>query len=136
MRKSINVRPLRTHVTDMTQEATTNQNCLCFCSYQSNQTKSNQKTKTNERTTHTEAPITGPPASSLGGSPTKSTTPVSSMLSGTLLIVGIASGISLVLLNVLIIGCCLRKRSSKRIKRGNIWTEPIARRQRAKAFCV
>lgn len=65
-----------------------------------------------------DAPPTGQPASSLGGLPTTSTTPVGSLLSGTLLIVGVACGASLVLINILIIGCCLRKRSTKQIKRG------------------
>lgn len=65
-----------------------------------------------------DAPPTGQPASSLGGLMTTSTTPVGSILSGTLLIVGVACGVSLVLINILIIGCCLRKRSTKQIKRG------------------
>lgn len=65
-----------------------------------------------------DAPPTGQPASSLGGLPTTSTTPVGSILSGTLLIVGVACGASLVLINILIIGCCLRKRTTKQIKRG------------------
>lgn len=68
--------------------------------------------------TKSDAPQTGQPASSLGGPPSTNTTPVGSILSGTLLFVGIASGTSLVLINILIIGCCLRKRTTKRIKRG------------------
>lgn len=64
-----------------------------------------------------DAPPTGQPASSLGGPPTTSTTP-SHAISGTLLIVGIVSGTSLVLINILIIGCCLHKRNTKQIKRG------------------
>lgn len=65
----------------------------------------------------TDAPPTGQPASSLGGPPTTSTTPPNA-ISGTLLIVGIAAGTSLVLINILIIGCCLHKRNTKQIKRG------------------
>lgn len=64
-----------------------------------------------------DAPPTGQPASSLGGPPTTSTTPPNA-ISGTLLIVGIAAGTSLVLINILIIGCCLHKRNTKQIKRG------------------
>lgn len=62
-----------------------------------------------------DAPPTG--QQSLGGPPTTSTTPTHA-ISGTLLIVGIASGTSLVLINILIIGCCLHKRNTKQIKRG------------------
>lgn len=66
-----------------------------------------------------DAPPTGQPASSLNGPPTTSTTPSHGFLSGTLLIVGVASGTSLVIINILIIGCCLHKRNSKQMKRGN-----------------
>lgn len=69
-----------------------------------------------------DAPPTGQPASSLGGPPTTSTTPTA--ISGTLLIVGIAAGTSLVLINILIIGCCLHKRNTKQIKRGK-WDEEV-----------
>ncbi|XP_031640306.1 nephrin isoform X1 [Contarinia nasturtii] len=63
-----------------------------------------------------DAPPTGQPASSLGGPPTTSATPTHA-ISGTLLIVGIACGTLLVLINILIIGCCLHKRNTKQIKR-------------------
>lgn len=66
-----------------------------------------------------DAPPTGQPASSLNGPPTTSSTPSNSFLSSTLIIIGIALGTSLVLINILIIGCCLHKRNSKQIKRGN-----------------
>lgn len=62
-----------------------------------------------------DAPPTGQPAQR--GPPTTSTTPPNA-ISGTLLIVGIAAGTSLVLINILIIGCCLHKRNTKQIKRG------------------
>ncbi|KAH8299303.1 hypothetical protein KR044_000269, partial [Drosophila immigrans] len=64
-----------------------------------------------------EAPPPSQPASSLGGGPpTTSQTP----LGGTsgMLLVGVASGITVVLLNVFVIGCCLHKRNEKRLKRG------------------
>lgn len=38
-------------------------------------------------------------------------------MSGLLLLIGVVSGTSLVLLNVLLIGCCLHKRTKKRIMR-------------------
>ncbi|XP_055703613.1 nephrin [Phlebotomus papatasi] len=61
-----------------------------------------------------------PPSSkstfSLGVSPTV-TTP-SGGTSGLLLLVGVVSGTVLVLLNVLLIGCCLHRRTQERIKRG------------------
>ncbi|XP_017836908.1 nephrin isoform X1 [Drosophila busckii] len=63
-----------------------------------------------------EAPPPSQPASSLGGGPpTTSQTP----LGGTsgMLLVGVAAGISVVLLNVFVIGCCLHKRNEKRLKR-------------------
>ncbi|XP_064535994.1 nephrin isoform X5 [Drosophila montana] len=63
-----------------------------------------------------EAPPPSQPASSLGGGPpTTSQTP----LGGTsgILLVGIAAGITLVLLNVFLIGCCIHKRNEKRLKR-------------------
>lgn len=72
-----------------------------------------------------DAPPTGQPASSLGVPPTTSTTPTHA-ISGTLLIVGIASGTSLVLINILIIGCCLHKRNTKQIKRGK-WSRKLRR---------
>ncbi|TDG51001.1 hypothetical protein AWZ03_002656 [Drosophila navojoa] len=64
-----------------------------------------------------EAPPPSQPASSLGGGPpTTSQTP----LGGTsgMLLVGVAAGITVVLLNVFVIGCCLHKRNEKRLKRG------------------
>ncbi|KAL9920456.1 nephrin adhesion molecule sticks and stones isoform 5-T5 [Glossina fuscipes fuscipes] len=64
-----------------------------------------------------EAPPPSQPASSLGGPPTTSATPLGGT-SGTLLLVGVASGVSIVLLNVFVIGCCLHKRNQKRLKRG------------------
>lgn len=66
----------------------------------------------------TDAPPPSQPASSLGGPPTTSVTPAGST-SGMLLLVGVASGTALVLLNVLLIGCCLHRRTQNRIKRGN-----------------
>lgn len=57
------------------------------------------------------------PAPSLGQPPTTSHTIVGGA-SGLLLLVGIASGTALVLINILLIGCCLHKRTQKRIKRG------------------
>lgn len=61
---------------------------------------------------------TGQPASSLGDIPTTSTTPTINLLSGTILFIGIISGVVLVLL-ILMIVCCLHKRTrTKRIKRG------------------
>jgi len=68
-----------------------------------------------------EAPPPSQPASSLGGGPpTTSQTP----LGGTsgMLLVGVASGITVVLLNVFVIGCCLHKRNEKRLKRGTSTT--------------
>ncbi|KAI9583195.1 hypothetical protein GQX74_012412 [Glossina fuscipes] len=66
-----------------------------------------------------EAPPPSQPASSLGGPPTTSATPLGGT-SGTLLLVGVASGVSIVLLNVFVIGCCLHKRNQKRLKRGTV----------------
>ncbi|XP_037827231.1 nephrin isoform X5 [Lucilia sericata] len=63
-----------------------------------------------------EAPPPSQPASSLGGPPTTSATPLGGT-SGLLLLVGVASGITIVALNILIIGCCLHKRNQKRLKR-------------------
>ncbi|XP_043071244.1 nephrin [Drosophila grimshawi] len=63
-----------------------------------------------------EAPPPSQPASSLGGGPpTTSQTP----LGGTsgMLLVGVAAGITVVLLNIFVIGCCLHKRNEKRLKR-------------------
>lgn len=57
------------------------------------------------------------PAPSLGVPPT-TILPIVGGTSGLLLLVGVASGTALVLFNVLLIGCCLHKRSQKRIKRG------------------
>ncbi|KAM7342978.1 nephrin adhesion molecule sticks and stones isoform 2-T3 [Cochliomyia hominivorax] len=65
-----------------------------------------------------EAPPPSQPASSLGGPPTTSATPLGGT-SGLLLLVGVASGITIVALNILIIGCCLHKRNQKRLKRAN-----------------
>ncbi|XP_063704148.1 nephrin isoform X1 [Culicoides brevitarsis] len=63
-----------------------------------------------------DAPPPSQPASSLGGPPTTSAPGIGGA-SGLLLLIGIASGTALVLLNILLIGCCLHKRTSKRIKR-------------------
>lgn len=67
-----------------------------------------------------DAPPTGQPASSFGGPPTTSSTPVHSILTGSLLIVGVVSGTFLVLINIFVIGCCLHKRNNKQIKRGKL----------------
>lgn len=65
-----------------------------------------------------EAPTPSQPASSLGGGPpTTGATPLGST-SGLLLLIGISAGIGLVLLNILVIGCCLHRRNQKRIKQG------------------
>ncbi|XP_030388023.1 nephrin, partial [Scaptodrosophila lebanonensis] len=64
-----------------------------------------------------EAPPPSQPASSLGGGPpTTSQTPLGGP-SG-MLLVGVAAGITVVVLNVFVIGCCLHKRNEKRLKRG------------------
>lgn len=65
----------------------------------------------------TDSPPPSQPASSLGGPPTASSKPAGST-SGMLLLVGVASGTAVVLLNVLLIGCCLHRRTQNRIKRG------------------
>ncbi|XP_049307143.1 nephrin isoform X1 [Bactrocera dorsalis] len=72
-----------------------------------------------------EAPPPSQPASSLGGPPTTTSTPLGGT-SGLLLLVGVVSGVTVVLLNVFIIGCCLHKRNQKRLKRGlEISTEEL-----------
>lgn len=68
---------------------------------------------------YTEAPPPSQPASSLGGPPTTSATPLGGT-SGLLLLVGVAAGVTVVALNILIIGCCLHKRNQKRLKRGTV----------------
>ncbi|XP_037827204.1 nephrin isoform X1 [Lucilia sericata] len=70
-----------------------------------------------------EAPPPSQPASSLGGPPTTSATPLGGT-SGLLLLVGVASGITIVALNILIIGCCLHKRNQKRLKRAETANQP------------
>ncbi|XP_073844761.1 nephrin adhesion molecule sticks and stones isoform X4 [Musca autumnalis] len=72
---------------------------------------------------HTKAPPPSQPASSLGGPPTTSATPLGGT-SGLLLLVGVASGITIVALNILIIGCCLHKRNQKRLKRAETTNQP------------
>ncbi|XP_062711778.1 nephrin isoform X5 [Aedes albopictus] len=59
------------------------------------------------------------PASSLGSKPPVGGPPPSSIgASGLLLLIGVAAGICLVLLNILLIGCCIHRRTShKRVKR-------------------
>ncbi|XP_054737165.1 nephrin isoform X1 [Anastrepha obliqua] len=72
-----------------------------------------------------EAPPPSQPASSLGGPPTTTSTPLGGT-SGLLLLVGVISGVTVVLLNIFIIGCCLHKRNQKRLKRGlDISTEEL-----------
>ncbi|XP_046865422.1 nephrin isoform X1 [Drosophila willistoni] len=64
-----------------------------------------------------EAPPPSQPASSLGGGPpTTSQTPLGGT-SGMLLFVGVSAGIAVVVVNILVIGCCLHKRNEKRLKR-------------------
>ncbi|XP_075165766.1 nephrin adhesion molecule sticks and stones isoform X1 [Haematobia irritans] len=71
-----------------------------------------------------EAPPPSQPASSLGGGPpTTSATPLGGT-SGLLLLVGVASGITIVALNILVIGCCLHKRNQKRLKRAETANQP------------
>ncbi|XP_065366924.1 nephrin isoform X1 [Calliphora vicina] len=70
-----------------------------------------------------EAPPPSQPASSLGGPPTTSATPLGGT-SGLLLLVGVASGITIVALNILIIGCCLHKRNQNRLKRAETANQP------------
>jgi len=80
-----------------------------------------------------EAPPPSQPASSLGGGPpTTSQTP----LGGTsgMLLVGVASGITVVLLNVFVIGCCLHKRNEKRLKRGTSTTS-LSKSKMWKMYC-
>ncbi|XP_059224437.1 nephrin isoform X1 [Stomoxys calcitrans] len=72
---------------------------------------------------HTKAPPPSQPASSLGGPPTTSATPLGGT-SGLLLLVGVASGITIVALNILVIGCCLHKRNQKRLKRAETANQP------------
>ncbi|XP_038107931.1 nephrin isoform X1 [Culex quinquefasciatus] len=58
------------------------------------------------------------PASSLGSKPPTGPPPSSIGASGLLLLIGVAAGICLVLLNILLIGCCIHRRTShKRVKR-------------------
>ncbi|XP_037944607.1 nephrin [Teleopsis dalmanni] len=70
-----------------------------------------------------EAPPPSQPASSLGGPPTTSSTPLGGT-SGLLLLIGVVSGITVVLLNVFIIGCCLHRRNQKRLKRAETANQP------------
>uniref|UniRef100_W8ASK6 Nephrin n=2 Tax=Ceratitis capitata TaxID=7213 RepID=W8ASK6_CERCA len=70
-----------------------------------------------------EAPPPSQPASSLGGPPTTTSTPLGGT-SGLLLLVGVVSGVTVVLLNVFIIGCCLHKRNQKRLKRAENDNQP------------
>ncbi|XP_055619098.1 nephrin isoform X2 [Toxorhynchites rutilus septentrionalis] len=58
------------------------------------------------------------PASSLGSKPSTGPPPSTIGASGLLLLIGVAAGICLVLLNILLIGCCIHRRTShKRVKR-------------------
>ncbi|XP_054737166.1 nephrin isoform X2 [Anastrepha obliqua] len=70
-----------------------------------------------------EAPPPSQPASSLGGPPTTTSTPLGGT-SGLLLLVGVISGVTVVLLNIFIIGCCLHKRNQKRLKRAESDNQP------------
>lgn len=64
-----------------------------------------------------EMPAPSQPASSLGGMPTTASTPLKT-LPNMILMLGGAIAVTIVLLNILFIGCCLHRRSQKRVKNG------------------
>lgn len=85
------------------------------------------------QTAHIDAPPPSQPASSLGGPPTTTSTPIGTT-PGLLLLVGVASGTTLVLLNIVLIGCCLHRRTQNRIKRGK-WRDVMKLRVVKMIYC-